>query len=40
MARIGREGTVRRGIKRFQGAAWWQALRRRQKFWRRGGCAP
>jgi hypothetical protein len=40
MARIGREGTSRCGINRFQGAAWWQALRRRQKFWRRGGCAP
>ena len=40
MARIGREGTFRRGINRFQSAAWWQPLRRRQKLWRRGGCAP
>jgi len=40
MARIGREGTCRRGINRFQGAAWWQTLRRRQKLWRRGDCAP
>jgi hypothetical protein len=40
MARIGREGTSRRGINRFQSAAWWQTLRRRQKLRRRGGCAP
>ena len=40
MARIGREGTFRRGINRFQSPAWWQPLRRRQKLWRRGGCAP
>jgi hypothetical protein len=40
MARIGREGTFRRGINRFQGAAWWQALRRRHNLQRRGGCAP
>lgn len=40
MARIGREGTFRRGINRFQSPAWWQTLRRRQKLWRRGGCAP
>ncbi len=40
MARIGREGTFRRGIKRFQGAAWWQPLRRRHNLQRRGGCAP
>ena len=40
MARIGREGTFRRGINRFQSATWWQPLRRRQKLWRRGGCAP
>ena len=40
MARIGREGTFRRGINRFQSTAWWQPLRRRQKLWRRGGCAP
>ena len=40
MARIGREGTSRRGINRFQGAAWWQALRRRHNLQRRGGCAP
>jgi len=40
MARIGRVGTSRRGINRFQGAAWRQALRRRHNFRRRGGCAP
>jgi len=40
MARIGREGTCRRSLNRFQGAAWRQALRRRQNFRRRGGCAP
>ena len=40
MARIGCEGTFRRGINRFQSPAWWQTLRRRQKLWRRGGCAP
>jgi len=40
MARIGREGTGRRSLNRFQGAAWRQALRRRQNFRRRGGCAP
>ena len=40
MARIGREGTFRCGINRFQSPAWWQPLRRRQKLWRRGGCAP
>ncbi len=40
MARVGREGTFRRGINRFQSAAWWQPLRRRQKLWRRGCCAP
>lgn len=40
MARIGREGTGRRRINRFQGAAWRQALRRRQNLRRRGGCAP
>ena len=40
MARIGREGTFRRGINRFQSPAWWQPLRRRQKLWRRGCCAP
>ena len=40
MARVGREGTFRRGINRFQSAAWWQTLRRRQKLWHRGCCAP
>lgn len=40
MARIGREGTGRRRINRFQGATWRQALRRRQNFRRRGGCTP
>ena len=40
MARIGRKGTCRRGINRFQGAAWWQPLRRRQNLRRGGGCAP
>lgn len=40
MARIGREGTGSRSLNRFQGAAWRQALRRRQNFRRRGGCAP
>lgn len=40
MARIGREGTFRRSLNRFQGAAWRQALRRRQNLRRRGGCAP
>jgi hypothetical protein len=40
MARIGREDTFRRCINRFQSPAWWQPLRRRQKLWRRGGCAP
>lgn len=40
MARMGREGTFRRRINRFQGAAWRQALRRRQNLRRRGGGAP
>ena len=40
MARIGREGTCRRGINRFHSPAWGQTLRRRQTLWRRGGCAP
>lgn len=40
MARIGREGTGRRRINRFQRTAWRQALRRRQNLRRRGGCAP
>ncbi len=40
MARMGREGTFRRRINRFQSPAWWQPLRRRQKLWRRGGGAP
>ena len=40
MARLRREGTGCRRINRFQGAAWRQALRRRQNLWRRGGCAP
>jgi len=40
MARIGREAAGCRRINRFQGAAWRQALRRRQNLRRRGGCAP
>ena len=40
MARVGRKCTCRCGINRFQSPAWWQTLRRRQKLWRRGGCAP
>ena len=40
MARVGRKCTCRCGINRFQSPAWWQPLRRRQKLWRRGGCAP